>query len=212
MEEYTDELSARYPALKEVIPALKEWISEAVSLYRNSGTLFVAGNGGSAADAEHICGELLKGFLSRRSLSDAEVTALAEAGDTDGLLGRSLQGGLRSISLLSHPAFSSAFANDVNPELIFAQQLWALGKPGDMFVGISTGGGAANIYQAFIAARAKKIRTVLLTGNRHGRCESLADIVLAVPESATYRIQELHLPLYHTFCRTVEAHFFTPME
>ena len=213
MQKYFDSLIARYPALTEVRPVLERTAEELVALFRRGGTFFVGGNGGSAADAEHICSELLKGFKSRRELSSEDKAKLAAAdAETGPALGESLQYGLHAVSLLSHPAFASAFGNDVDPELAFAQQLWALGRQGDMVLGITTGGNAANIYKTFAVARAKGITTVLLTGNRHGRCEKLADIVIAAPDGETYRIQELHLPIYHALCMAVESRFFTMME
>jgi len=191
MQKYFDGLTGRYPALAAVRPAAERAAAELVALFRRNGTLFVAGNGGSPADK-------------------AKLTAAdAEAGPA---LGAALQYGLPAVSLLSHPALTSAFGNDVDPELAFAQQLWALGRPGDIVLGISTGGNASNIYKTFAVARAKGIGTILLTGNRHGKCEKLADLVIAVPESETYKIQELHLPVYHTLCLAVESQFFTMME
>ncbi|MBR7107823.1 MAG: SIS domain-containing protein [Lentisphaeria bacterium] len=209
MKTYLDELEARYPVLKGNIPAIGELISDMIALYRSSGTFFVAGNGGSGADAEHICGELLKGFCRKRPLGAEDLEKLKQCGDTGSVpFGTQLQNGLRAVSLLSHPALTTAFGNDVDADLAFAQQLWSLGRSGDIFLGISTGGNAANIRKAFITARAKNIKTCLLTGNRHGCCEEFADIVIAVPEKETYRIQELHLPIYHTVCLAVEAEFF----
>ena len=178
MKKYLDELTARYPVLTETAPAIGEFIEMLISLYRADGTFFVAGNGGSGADAEHICGELLKGFCRKRPLDAAALAELKNCGD------------------------------DVDPDLAFAQQVWALGKAGDLMLGISTGGNASNIRKAFITARAKNMKTVLLTGNRHGICEKYADIVIAVPEKETFKIQELHLPIYHTVCLAVEAAFF----
>ena len=210
MEKYFDELLRRYPVLQSSIPAIREFTVALIELYRNGGTFFVGGNGGSGADAEHICGELLKGFCRKRPLDKAALEKLKKCGEADGdNIGCQLQNGLRAISLLAHPALTTAFGNDVDPDLAFAQQLWALGRPGDMVLGISTGGNASNIRKAFIAARAKGLKTVLLTGNRHGICEQYADIVIAVDEKETYRIQELHLPVYHTICLAVEAAFFT---
>lgn len=209
MKRYLEELESRYPVLTETIPAIGELISAMISLYRNDGTFFVAGNGGSGADSEHICGELLKGFCRKRPLSAADVENLQKCGDNGSVpFGTQLQNGLRAVSLLSHPALTTAFGNDVDPDLAFAQQLWTLGRKDDLFLGISTGGNASNIRKAFITARAKNIKTCLLTGNRHGCCEEFADIVIAVPERETYRIQELHLPIYHTVCLAVEAEFF----
>lgn len=213
MKKYFDSLAARYPALLPIMPEIEQTAREMTELFRRGGTFFVGGNGGSGADAEHVCSELLKGFKSKRELSSTDKAALlaADAG-VGAALGEALQYGLPAISLLSHPGFTSAFGNDVDPELAFAQQLWALGKPGDICMGISTSGNAANIYKTFTVARAKNIRTVLLTGSGHGSCEKLADIIIAAPDVETYRIQELHLPIYHTLCMAVESQFFTMME
>ena len=207
MEKHLDELTARYPVLAETRTAIGNFIKMLISLYRTDGTFFVAGNGGSGADAEHICGELLKGFCRKRPLAAGDLENLRSCGDEENF-GSQLQNGLRAVSLLSHPALTTAFGNDVDPDLAFAQQIWALGKAGDVMLGISTGGNASNIRKAFITARAKNIKTVLLTGNRHGICEEYADLVIAVPEKETFKIQELHLPIYHTVCLAVEAAFF----
>lgn len=208
-ENFIDELLHRYPVLtgnRAEIVAVTEAL---IDLYRREGTLFLCGNGGSAADSDHICGELLKGFLSKRPLTAAERECFAaQFGEEGVLLGERLQRGLRAVSLLSHPGLLSAFCNDVDPALIFAQQLYALGRPGDILCGISTGGGAVNVRYALMAARARGMKSVLLTGNRHGVCEKYADWVIAVPESETYRIQELHLPIYHTICMALEAAMF----
>ena len=213
MKKYFDEMSSRYPALARIAPDVEKLAAELVELFEDGRTLFLAGNGGSAADAEHICGELLKGFKSRRELSVPDRELLAGiGGETGKELGENLQYGLPAISLLSHPALTSAFGNDVDPFLAFAQQLWALGRAGDAVIGISTGGSAENIRKMFIAARAKKIRTILLTGSKNGSCREFADTVIAVPEKETYKIQELHLPVYHTLCLAVESHFFKMMD
>ncbi len=180
-------------------------IAEAVSCFKSGGTLFVCGNGGSAADADHICGELLKGFMLRRGLSESEQSEFRRVFGEEGReIASKLQGGIRAVSLLSHPGFTSAFLNDVDGELSFAQQLWALGRRGDMLMGISTGGGAENVKKALITAKIMGIKTVLLTGNRHGECEKYSDTVLRVPDSRTYKIQESHIKMYHAFCAAVE--------
>ena len=213
MKKYFDNMVERYPQLREVAGPLQQLAEELVLLFNRGNTLFLAGNGGSAADAEHICGELLKGFKSKRELNENDRKNLALIAGSDGEeLGGNLQYGLRAISLLSHPALTSAFGNDVDPLLAFAQQLWALGREGDAVIGISTGGSAENIRKMFIAAKAKNIRTILLTGMKNGSCREFADVVLAVPETETYKIQELHLPLYHTLCLALESSFFKMME
>ena len=209
MSRWIDETLRRYPALEVVRPKLEEMVCRTVEMYRNGGTFFVAGNGGSAADADHICGELLKGFKSLRPLPAAELDKWQQLfGDEAREKAAKLQMGLPAVSLLSHPGFISAFGNDVDGSLAFAQQLLALGKKGDIFLGISTGGGAENIKYAFMAAKTAGIFTILLTGNKHGICEKYADLVIDVPESETFKIQELHLPVYHAFCLEVEDAIF----
>ncbi len=209
MSRWIDEALRRYPALEVVRPKLEEMVCRTVEMYRNGGTFFVAGNGGSAADADHICGELLKGFKSLRPLPAEELDKWQQLfGDEAREKAAKLQMGLPAVSLLSHPGFISAFGNDVNGSLAFAQQLLALGKKGDIFLGISTGGGAENIKYAFMAAKTAGIFTILLTGNKHGICEKYADLVIDVPESETFKIQELHLPVYHAFCLEVEDAIF----
>ena len=206
---WIEETIERYPVLAAVRPQLEEAVTRSVEMFRNDGTFFVAGNGGSASDAEHICGELLKGFKSLRPFDDAELDKWQQL---FGVEAREkacrLQKGLKAVSLLSHPGFSSAFGNDVDGSLTFAQQLLALGRKGDIFLGISTGGNAENIKYALMAAKTAGIFSILLTGNRHGSCEEYSDLVIAVPESETFKIQELHLPVYHAFCLEVENAIF----
>lgn len=203
-----NDLIQRYPALAVNRDAIAALIAAITDTYNNGGKFIVAGNGGSASDAEHICGELLKGFCSKREISPEDKAKLVAAGAQEEDHLELLQYGLPALSLLSHPALNSAFGNDVDPDLAFAQQLWAQGRAGDIFLAISTGGNAANLRKALITARAMKIKTALLTGNRHGVCEQYADIVIAVPEKETFKIQELHLPVYHTICLAVEEKFF----
>ena len=203
------ELLTRKPELSILKDTLETLIDDMIRTFDSGGTVFLAGNGGSASDCEHICGELLKGFKKRRPLSDDMKRRLAAADPEAGkYLAERLQCGLRAVSLLSHPALSSAFANDVDPDMVYAQQLNALAKKGDLFVGISTGGGAKNIKYAFITAKALGVKSVLLTGNRHGLCEKYCDLSVAVPESETYLIQEWHIAIYHAVCLAVEEHYF----
>ncbi|MCQ2379330.1 MAG: SIS domain-containing protein [Victivallaceae bacterium] len=199
-----DALINRHPELAVIADRISAAIDELVKLYRADGTLFLCGNGGSAADCDHICGELLKGFKSKRKLDNSAVAKFPSGSDIPG----KLQNGLRAISLTSHPGLLSAFANDVDPNLIYAQQLWALGRPGDVLLGISTGGGSVNVKNAMISAHAIGMKTILLTGNRHGECEKYADVSIGVPESETYLIQEFHLPIYHAICLQLENIFF----
>ncbi len=209
MKKQINELLTRYPLLKYSEEKAELALELFVDKLKNGNTLFTAGNGGSGSDAEHIAGELLKGFMSKRELSGEMKNELAEKFGDDGIrLGEKLQQGLPCISLLSHPPLNFAFSNDVDGELCFAQQLFALGREGDVLLGISTSGNARNIMFAFETARIKKIKTVLLTGNRHGLCEKYADIVVPVNESETYKVQELHLPLYHWWCQRIEEEIY----
>ena len=169
----------------------------------HDGTLLLAGNGGSAADADHWTGELLKGFCRKRPLSpQAQADLGAE-------LGSRLQGGLRAIPLASFPALSTAFANDVEPTLVYAQLVWALGRPKDVFVGISTSGNAQNVCAAAQAAQAKGMRVVGLTGSTGGALRAHSDVCIRVPATETYLVQEAHLPIYHCLSRMLEDDFFT---
>src|SRR5574344_909638 len=201
-------LFEHYPELRGCEDSIRAFCRELVALFSEGGTLYCCGNGGSAADCDHICGELLKGFMSKRPLPEEKKRAFEQFGASGHLLASELQCGLRAVSLLSHPGFNSAFANDVNPDLIFAQQILAQSHPGDILLGISTGGGAKNVMYALMTARTIGLKTVLLTGNKHGVCEKYADLTIAVPEKETYRIQELHLPVYHAVCQTVEDTMF----
>jgi len=192
--------------------------------FHQGGKLLVAGNGGSAADADHIVAELMKSFCQKRPLSQslsveawrgsdcsAVMQNLLKEDDADWqYLSAHLQGALPSIALHNHSALSTAFANDVDFQLGFAQQLFAYVRPQDCFMAISTSGNAKNLYYASLVAKAASIPVLLLTGQDGGRLRQLADIVLAVPETETYKIQELHLPLYHCLALMLEDAFFVP--
>ena len=164
---------------------------------------------GSASDADHISGELLKGFLLKREISDKIKEDLkANFGEEGNFIGERLQNGLKAISLTGHPALSTAFANDVDSSLIFAQQLYALGSSGDVVIGLSTSGNADNVLKCFQVAKVKGIKTILLGGKDGGKCGKIADVSIIVPENETYMIQELHLPIYHTLCIMIEDYFY----
>ncbi len=209
MEKILEQLIVRYPVLEPVLPELETAGRILIETFARGGTLLVCGNGGSGADAEHIAGELLKSFVRKRRLPAAVQQQFEELYGVGGrALAEQLEEGLRCVSLLSHPAFGSAFLNDVAGELIFAQQLWVLGRPGDLVLGISTSGNARNILQAFRAARVRGIGRLLLTGATGGVLAGEADWLIRVPEQETYRVQELHLPVYHALCQLVESHFF----
>ncbi len=204
-----ENLIERYPKLeseKENIVKAFELIKEC---YKNERKLLVAGNGGSAADAEHIVGELMKSFVEKRKLS-AEYVASLEAVDAElgKTLGEKLQGALPAIALVGHVGLSTAYLNDVDPLLGFAQQLSGYGKKGDVFLAISTSGNSKNILYACVVAKAKGLKIIGLTGGNGGKLKDVADVVITAPEMETYKIQEYHLPIYHWLCLAIEEEMF----
>ena len=170
--------------------------------FRSGGKLLLAGNGGSAADCGHWAGELLKSFNNPRKLSGAAVEKLGPE------LAAKLQGGLPAIPLPSLTEFSTAWANDRDPEYVFAQGIWALGKAGDTLVAISTSGNSANILRTAETARAIGIKVLGLTGKSGGELAAKCDECISVPETEVYRVQQLHLPVYHCLCLMLEEKFF----
>lgn len=203
-------LLQRYPVLASV----KEDIYKAYQIleecYQQGGKLLVAGNGGSCADSEHIVGELMKGFCKKRPVSESFARELKEIDAERGsVLADKLQGALPAIALTSHPALSTAYLNDVDGELIYAQQVYGYGEFGDVLLGISTSGNARNVQYAVVTAKAKGMKVIGLTGKDGGELKRTADVAIVVPEKETYQIQELHLPIYHTLCLMLEERFFT---
>lgn len=208
MNKFVENAVARYPALSVCHGKIEQTIALLIEVVKNDSTIFVAGNGGSASDADHICGEFLKGFMLKRELIDEEKAALEVYGEVGCDLAKKLQRGIKAISLLSHPGFTSAFLNDVDGTMSVAQQLFALGRKGDVLIAISTSGNADNLKKAMITAKSRGIKTILLTGERHGLCEEFSDIVINAPACETYKVQEYHLPIYHAICQAVEDYFF----
>ena len=209
MERHLDKLLARFPVLESCRKDIALAFKLLKQLYEKDGILYVAGNGGSAADAEHIVGELMKGFLLERRIDQKDRNLFKEHDSGDGeMLSGSLQKGLRAYSLISHPALSTAFANDEHPENVFAQQLYVMGRTGDAFLAISTSGNSRNITQAVTVAKVKNIATIALTGRHGGRLAALCDCAIKVPTDITHEIQELHLPIYHTLCVMLEEYFY----
>lgn len=207
--EYLEEMTGRYPVLRDV----KEDVLAAYELlrdcYSRGGKVLIAGNGGSSADSEHIVGELMKGFVKRRPVSPEVERALIEADPKLGkALARGLQGALPAIALTGHPALSTAFLNDVDGEMIYAQQVYGYGKKGDVFMGLSTSGNAKNIMYAVTAAKAIGMKTIGMTGRDGGALAKACDVSVVAAEQETYKIQELHLPVYHTLCLMLEEHFY----
>ena len=204
-----DELIKRYPILERVREDIEAVYGILERCYENGGELLIAGNGGSAADAEHIVGELMKGFVKRRPVTEEMKEALEKADPVRGKeLSEKLQGGLPAIALVDHAALSTAFANDVDGMLSYAQQVNGYGKPGDVFLGISTSGNAENVMYAAVTAKAKGMQVVGLTGRDGGKLAGIAAAAVIVPEMETYKIQELHLPVYHALCLMLEHRFY----
>jgi len=184
-------------------------IAALITCYERDRKLLVCGNGGSAADAEHIVGEMMKGFCLPRRLSDTDKAQLVSvAGDDADLLSTKLQYGLAALSLVSHSALITATANDQDGQLIFAQQVWGLGQAGDVLLAISTSGNSQNVLLAAKTARAKNMLVIGLTGANGRKLSELCHITISVPSDNVAQIQEMHLPIYHHICASVEAHFF----
>lgn len=199
----------RYPALKTVEREITEAYLMIERSYKNGGKLLVAGNGGSAADAEHIVGELMKGFKYQRKIhKDFAKKLLDENKELGEVLAEKLQGALPAIALDGHTALSTAYMNDCEPLLCFAQQVSGFGKKEDVFFGISTSGNSKNILYAAITARAKGMKVIGMTGARNSELEKMSDVCIKVPETETYMVQELHLPVYHCLCLMLEEEFF----
>lgn len=177
--------------------------------YSNERKLLVCGNGGSASDSEHIVGELMKEFKLKRKVFSQQAEAMKaidpELGAT---LAQHLQGALPAITLTAHSSLTTAFMNDSEPVLVFAQQVNGYGKEGDSFLGISTSGNSMNVLYAAVTAKARGMNVIGLTGQRESKLSKLADVCIRVPETETYKIQELHLPVYHCLCLMLEDHFF----
>ena len=200
-----EELIDRYPKLDREKDNIVKALDIMLECYKNKGKLLVAGNGGSAADAEHIVGELMKGFVEPRKLPKEYVEKLEAVDSEMGReLGEKLQGALPAISLVGHVALSTAYLNDVDPLLGFAQQLNGYGQENDVFLAISTSGNSKNILYACVVAKAKGMKIVALTGGTGGKLKDIADVAIVAPEKETYKIQEYHLPIYHWLCLGLE--------
>ncbi len=204
-----NDLIKRYSILAECKEDIEKAKEALIECYKNDGKVLICGNGGSCADSDHIVGELMKGFLKLRPLSEEKKIEMKSNCDLvdDELLSK-LQGALPAISLPSITALNSAFCNDVDPELIYAQSLMSLGRKNDVLIAISTSGNSKNVFGAVKVAKALGVKVIGLTGNTGGKLKENADIAVCVPEKETYKIQELHLPVYHYLCAAVEDYFF----
>ena len=202
-------LIERYPKLEGVRQSIIDAYLIMEECYENGGKLLIAGNGGSAADSEHIAGELMKRFKIQRPVSDEYAQRLMEIDSERGReLAKNLECSLMAIPLVAHEALSTAYINDVYGYGVFAQQLFGFGRKGDVFLGISTSGNSKNIMNATVVARASGIKVIGLTGANGGELAMVADAAVKVPETETYMIQELHLPIYHCWCLMLEDRFF----
>jgi len=209
IQKHVDILMKRYPKLALVQQEIVNAYAVMEECYQHDGKLLIAGNGGSAADSEHIAGELMKRFETPRPIPEEFGKKLKEIDPIRGEdLARNLEKGLMAIPLVAHEAMTTAYINDVDGYGVFAQQLYGFGRPGDVFLGISTSGNSKNVLSATVVARALGIKVIGLTGGTGGELAKVADAAVIVPEDRTYRIQELHLPIYHCWCLMLETRFF----
>ncbi len=206
---YLEQLIARYPALERVKEDIQRAYLAMKACYEAGGKMLVAGNGGSAADAEHIVGELMKGFKLPRKMPAEFAEKLVAVDEQLGkVLTENLQGALPAIALDGHLALTTAYANDCEPMLCFAQQVYGYGNAGDVLLAISTSGNSKNILYAATVAKAKGMQIIGLTGEKESKLSAVADVCIRVPEAETFMAQELHLPVYHCLCLMLEDNFF----
>lgn len=209
VEKHVNTLMERYPQLRPIRDSIIDAYFVMEECFLNDKKLLIAGNGGSAADAEHIAGELMKRFEKPRpipkDLGDRLVKIDKERGEN---LSKNLEQGLMAIPLVAHEAMTTAYINDVDGNGVFAQQLYGFGREGDVFLGISTSGNSSNVLSATVLARALGIKVIGLTGGSGGELADVADVAVVVPENRTYMIQELHLPIYHCWCLMLETRMF----
>ncbi len=209
LKKHVELLISRYPVLECCEDSIIRAYFMLEESYAAGHKLLVAGNGGSAADSEHIVGELMKGFKLARKLDEAISQKLINESEELGkTLAENLQGALPAIALDGHPALSTAYMNDCEPLLCFAQQVNGYGAEGDVFLGISTSGNSKNILYAAVTAHAKGMKVIGLTGAKDSKLDVLSDVCIKVPQTETYMIQELHLPVYHCLCLMLEDRFF----
>jgi len=204
-----DNLIKNYPVLEACKKDIKSAFELLKSTFENKGLILTCGNGGSAADAEHIVGELMKTFNLKRPLpQNLKHNFIHEMGEGGKYLAENLQSALPAISLVSQTSLTTAVVNDVSADLVFAQQVIGYGKSGDILLAISTSGNSQNILNAVYTAKVMKLKVIGLTGRKGGKMKDYCDITICVPADETPRIQELHMPVYHTLCAMLEEHFF----
>lgn len=193
------ELMKRYPKLGVCTEDIERAAELMINTYKNGGKVLVCGNGGSAADSEHIVGELMKGFMKKRPVDDARIPEDMRDG---------LQGSLPAISLPSQCAILSAFINDVVPEMMYAQLVYGYARECDLVIGLSTSGNSKNVVNALRVAKSVGAKTLALTGEKESLLSKMCDVTIRVPETETYKVQEMHLPVYHYLCAKTEEYFF----
>jgi len=207
--DFITQLIERYPSLCNCEVSIRNACNILIKGFEQKGKLLVAGNGGSAADCDHIVGELMKSFTKKRSLEDSFLQSIKVIDyDSGKYLADSLQGALPVISLCNQNSLITASLNDIDGNVIFAQQVQGYGVVGDVFLGISTSGNSKNIIYATVVAKAKGLKTIALTGNDGGKLALLSDVSIIIPHTETFIIQELHLPVYHALCLQIEEYFF----
>jgi D-sedoheptulose 7-phosphate isomerase len=208
--DYLEELVQRYPGLEKCKADIYKAYQLMKKSFESGGQFLAAGNGGSAADSGHIVGELMKGFVKKRPLAPDFIQKLKAVSPADAeYLAKNIQQGLPAVDLSAHAALITACINDIGGDIIYAQQVCGYGGEGDVFMGISTSGNAKNILYAMIAARARGLKTIALTGGSGGAIKEYADAAIIVPETETFKVQELHLPVYHALCLMIEDRFFS---
>jgi len=206
---HIDLLVERYPALASNYQEIVRAVETIVHTHKEGGKVLVCGNGGSAADAEHIVGELAKAFvLPRRIPADDSLKLQTMPGPLSAHLAEHLQSGVRAIALSGSSPLATAIANDGDPSLVYAQMTYVYGQPGDVLIGISTSGNSKNVVAALTVARAFNLRTIGLTGEKTAAMDPLCDVKIKVPATETFKVQEFHLPIYHAICLTVESELF----
>ncbi|MDI4648212.1 D-sedoheptulose-7-phosphate isomerase [Cohnella hashimotonis] len=208
MNRTLDELIAKYPELEVCSADIEAAFEAARSSFARGGKMLLAGNGGSAADCEHVVGELMKGFMSPRRLGESERERLAVWGEEGAYMADRLQGALPAISLVSQSALATAYINDVAADMVFAQQVYGYGKPEDTLVVFSTSGSSVNVVRAVQVAKSLGLATIAFTGSGGGKLASLCEVTIRVPYDRTPDIQERHLPIYHALCMMLEEAFF----
>ncbi len=203
------QLAEKYPDLTVCLPDIQRAMEVLLACYRNGGKVLICGNGGSAADSEHVAGELMKGYLLKRPLPEAARRKLLQAFPKNGrYLADHLQGALSALSLVSQTALITAYANDVAPDMIFAQQVYGYGQAGDVLIAISTSGDSTTVVHAAQVARALGLHTIGFTGQGGGKLAGVCEVTIRVPYEGATAVQERQLPIYHALCARLEAEFF----